>query len=160
MPDLLADDIRELLESGSSTIVGLLTAQGEPFASRGWGTQILDGSRLRVLIGAGTLAAAGRWPAGHDLEPFPISVTGADVRTLHSVQAKGTAIALEAPTAEDLDCSTRFCDDFFDAVWETDGVERARMERLVPADLVACTVAVDELYDQTPGPGAGARLAR
>jgi hypothetical protein len=34
------------------------------------------------------------------------------------------------------------------------------MDRLVPVDLLACTVEVDELYDQTPGPGAGARLER
>ncbi len=31
-------------------------------------------------------------------------------------------------------------------------------ERLRPAAYVACTVEIDEAYDQTPGPGAGARL--
>ena len=29
---------------------------------------------------------------------------------------------------------------------------------MVPGDFVACTVVIDELYDQTPGPGAGAAL--
>ena len=82
------------------------------------------------------------------------------MRTLRSVQAKGTAVALEPANAEDLDCAAAFCDDFFGAVTETDGVRRELMDRLVPTDLLACTVEVAELYDQTPGPGAGARLAR
>jgi hypothetical protein len=158
VPDLLDDDVREFLEGGSSTIVGFVTADGVPFATRGWGSQIVGPAELRVLVGAGPLVAGGRGPIL--AEPFAIAVTGADVRTLHSVQAKGVVVALEPPTAEDLERSARFCDEFFTAVRETDGIERERMDRLVPDDLLACTVEVDELYDQTPGPGAGARLAR
>ena len=29
---------------------------------------------------------------------------------------------------------------------------------MTPVGYVACTVAVEQLFDQTPGPGAGARL--
>jgi hypothetical protein len=158
--DTLADDLRALLESGSSTIVGFLNAAGEPFATRAWGTKVLPGAplRLRTLVGAGALATAGRGP--HLDEPFPIGVTGADVRSLQSVQAKGAVVALEPADDDDLLCSARYCDDFFHAVWEVDAVGRDLMERLVPTDLLACTVEVREFYDQTPGPGAGARLAR
>jgi hypothetical protein len=157
---VLDDDLRALLESGSSTIVGLLTAEGDPFATRGWGTKVSSGKplRLRTLVAAGAFVSAGRWP--FDGTRFAIAVTGADVLTLQSVQAKGTAVGLERPTAGDLERSARFCDEFFGAVEEVDGIARDLMDRLVPVDLLACTVEVDELYDQTPGPGAGARLER
>ncbi len=149
------DDLTAFLESGCSTIVGLVTADGEPFATRGWGTEVLGGGRLRVLLGAGAMAAAGRGVGG---EPFAIAVTGADVRTLRSVQVKGTAHDLEPPTEADLVRSQGFCDAFFRDIEEVDATGRHLMERLVPADLLAATVDVDELFDQTPGPSAGAPL--
>ena len=39
-----------------------------------------------------------------------------------------------------------------------DGDAFAHMQRLVPTDYVACTIDIDELFDQTPGPAAGRRL--
>ena len=152
---VLDADLVEFLESGCSTIVGLVTADGEPYAPRGWAIEVLPPNRLRLLVGAGAMAAAGRGPD----DTFAIAVTGADVRTLRSVQLKGTAHGLEPPTAADLDRSQRFCDAFFADVEAVDAVPPALMERLVPSDLLACTVDVAELYDQTPGPAAGARLS-
>jgi hypothetical protein len=51
-----------------------------------------------------------------------------------------------------------YCDSFFGAVEEADGTDRRLLERTVPGDFVSCTVEIDELFDQTPGPGAGAAL--
>ncbi len=51
-----------------------------------------------------------------------------------------------------------FCDDFYDAVLETDGTDPALLERLTPAAYAACLVAVDAVFDQTPGPRAGSSL--
>ena len=150
-------DLVEFLESGCSTIVGLVTVDGEPYATRGWGIEVLRGDppRLRLLVGAGPMAAAG-WGSG---DRFAIAVTGANVLTLRSVQVKGTAHGLEPTTDEDRARSQAFCEAFFADVQETDDVPRELMQRLVPADLLACTVEVAEVYDQTPGPAAGARLA-
>ena len=53
----------------------------------------------------------------------------------------------------------RFCESFFGVVEELEGTDRRLLERMVPDDFVACTVVIDELYDQTPGPGAGAALS-
>ena len=153
---VLDADLVEFLESGCATIVGFVTADGAPFATRAWGTAVVgsDPPRLRVLLPAGSLATADRASA----TDFAIALTGGDVRTLRSVQVKGTARDLQPPTAADLDRSRAYCDAFFGAVEETDGTPRSRMDRLRPVDLVACTVDVDEVYDQTPGPGAGARM--
>jgi hypothetical protein len=38
------------------------------------------------------------------------------------------------------------------------GLSEESLRRLVVSDLIAVTFAVHELYDQTPGPRAGARL--
>lgn len=152
-------DLAALLESGCSTIVGLLTPSGEPYATRGWGTEVLDGDplRIRVLVGAGAFAAVGLLPG--DGATFAIAVTGANVRTLRSVQLKGSAHDLEAPTAADLERSRAYCEAFFGDVKAVDGIARAMMDRLVPADLLALTVDVTELYDQTPGPTAGSAIS-
>jgi hypothetical protein len=41
---------------------------------------------------------------------------------------------------------------------EMDWTPREVVDRLVPEDFVTATVAITELYDQTPGPQAGARM--
>jgi hypothetical protein len=153
---VLDTDLIAFLESGCSTIVGMVTASGAPFATRGWGTKVLPGhpARLRLLVGAGALASLGRHPG--DEETFAIAITGADVRSLRSFQVKGTARHLEAPDAGDLERSRAFCDAFFGDVAAVDGISAVLMQRLVPADLLACTVDVTDVFDQTPGPGAGA----
>jgi hypothetical protein len=84
-----------------------------------------------------------------------LAVTVTDVRTLESVQLKGTSSAAEPATAEDLRAVDEYCDAFFGAVIETDGVAREFMERLLPPSFAACVVDVVEIYDQTPGPKAG-----
>jgi hypothetical protein len=156
---VLDDATRALLESGSSTILGLVDRAGEPFATRGWGSVVLDGDpiRLRVLVGAAAFTAAG-YHLGDDAR-FAVAVTGADVRTLVSVQVKGTAVSLEPSTGEDVHRSQRFCADFAEAVEEADNIDGTLVHRLLPVDLWACTVEVAEAYDQTPGPGAGRQLA-
>ena len=157
---MLDGDMRGLLESGCSLVVGLLSASGEPFATRGWGLDVLDPQvgTGRLLTGAGELERVGRtWD---DLAGSPIAVTGADVRTFHSVQVKGTVERVEAVTPVDEERAARHADDFFEGVQEVDMTPREVLERMRPVDLVALVIHVVEAYDQTPGPGAGARLGR
>ena len=152
-------DLTAFLESGCSTIVGLLTPSGEPFATRGWGTDVLSAAppRLRLLVGEAELRSVGRRPG--DGARFAVGVTGANVITLRSVQVKGTAYDLAHPTEADIERSARFCDAFFGDVQSGDAIPRSLMERIVPTDLLVCTIDVEAIYDQTPGPGAGARLS-
>ena len=155
---MLDDATLAFLQAGSATIVGLVDHDGEPFATRAWGAEVLDGDppRMRLLVGAGAFTTAG-YHIGDDVR-FAIAVTGGDVQTLQSVQVKGTAVSLEEPNDDDLRRSVAYCDDFFGAVQATDNIDPALMQRLVPADLWACTIEIDEVYDQTPGPKAGSRL--
>lgn len=151
----------DLLQGGSSSlVVGVLDPDGEPFATRAWGITAVatDPLVLRVLLPAGSMAKIGRRPG--DGATFRLALTAADVESLDSVQVKGTAGDLEEPSLEDLERFTWYLDHFLVAINRVDGNEFELLRRWSPNDVVACTVEVDELFDQTPGPGAGARLER
>ncbi len=89
-----------------------------------------------------------------------IAITVADVRTLRSFQLKGRVAALDPATEADREKADRYCDDFFTDIEVTDGTPRVLTERLRPARYVACTVEVEEAFDQTPGPHAGSPVPR
>jgi hypothetical protein len=146
---------REFLEGGCALIVGTVGTDGEPHASRGWGLDVLgdDPPVVRLLLDAGDGVAV-----GHAAARGQIAVTAASVRTLRSTQLKGTSLALEPADQGDGDRAQRYIDQFFTDIGETDGTAPEVLARLVPAGYVACTIRVDERFDQTPGPGAGAPI--
>lgn len=151
----IGPETAEGLRSGTSLIIGTVSSAGRPHANRAWGAVVSDdGSEVRVMIDAdddallANLRGTGR-----------VAVTGADVRTFRSVQVKGTVRALEELTAKDHADRERATDRFLTEVEEVDRTPRAYIEALVPARFVACVVAIEERYDQTPGPAAGRSLA-
>lgn len=150
---------RELAERGCALVIGTVGPDGSPHASRGWGLTLTPAtaSPVRLLLDAGdavTLANLRREGDGR------VAITGADVVTLRSFQLKGRVVAIDDADAEDRAKVDRYCDDFFTDIEATDGTPRVLTERLRPAAYVACTVEIDEAYDQTPGPGAGSRVDR
>lgn len=150
---------RELAERGCALVIGTVGPDGAPYASRGWGLTLTPAtpSPVRLLLDAGdavTLANLRREGGGR------IAITGADVVTLRSFQLKGRVVAIEDADDEDRAKVDRYCDEFFTDIANTDGTPRHLTERLRPAAHVACTVEIDEAYDQTPGPDAGARVHR
>jgi hypothetical protein len=142
------------LQSGCGLIVGTVDADGMPLASRGWGLDVdAEGMWARLLLAADDPGLRQNLAA-----TAPIAVTGASVRTLRSVQLKGSVRDVGPASDRDRARSRRYCDDFFGDIVAVDHAEREVIERLTPADLVVCRFAVDEVFDQTPGPAAGARL--
>lgn len=155
MPAAIAAALTGLVDAGSDIVVGTVDAAAVPDATRGWGLRAEGGGPVRILVPddapvtLANLASPGR-----------LAVTLTDVDTLRSVQVKGRVLATEAPTAPDLDAGRHFVDRFFGAVERTDGTPRALLERLVPGGFVVVVAAFDEMFDQTPGPSAGAALHR
>jgi hypothetical protein len=94
----------------------------------------------------------------HIADGGAIAVTATNVILLRSMQMKGHATDLEVASARDVERAQRYIEDFFANVHETDATTWERFECMLPAGYVACTVEVHERYDQTPGPGAGARI--
>src|SRR5262249_14135590 len=138
----------EFLESGCGLIVATATADHEPVAGRAWGltvTSAADGS-IRLLLDADDTMTLANISAGRE-----IAVTGGNVQTLYSAQLKGRLPDVQPATPADHERAARYRDDFITAVSETDGTAPEKLRRLVPAALVACTISVDTLYNQTPG---------
>jgi hypothetical protein len=78
------------------------------------------------------------------------------VKTLASAQVKGRVRVVDELTALDVATRERATELFVRDVNETDHTPRDLVRGMVPECFVACTLDVEEVYDQTPGPAAGA----
>ncbi len=148
------DELAGFLQCTGSLIVATVDAGGVPRASRAWDLQVVaDGARVRVTLDAGDHAALDNVEAGRS-----VAVTVTDVFTLRSVQVKGTGAAATVPTADDTVHGDRYRAGFLADVAEVEQVPEALPQRLIPASFRTFEMAIDEVFDQTPGPSAGARL--
>ncbi len=142
------------LQSGCSTIIGTVSADGDPHAGRAWGLDVLPGTSTVSLL----IDADDELTVHHLVDLGRVAITAANVPTLRSVQLKGRSVGMEDAGEADVERAARFCDDFFTDIEQTDGTERALLARLVPDRFVVCHMKVEEVFDQTPGPAAGAPL--
>jgi hypothetical protein len=144
-------EIVELMESPCSLIVGTVDDDGLPDATRGWGAEVLDGgTKLRLLLSANAdVSIANLRSTGR------IALTATNFVTFDSVQVKGVALAVEDATDADRARFATFCAECVRTLHEIDDTPEALIWRFMPSDVVACIMTADELFDQTPGPGAG-----
>ena len=148
------EDQTAFLESGCAVIVATAGPDGEPHAGRGWGITVLpEEGHVRLLLDVEDTTTLTHAAAGGAL-----AMTGASVCTLRSVQCKGRSLGLEPASPADAARAEAYCEAFHADLLATDGIERALFDQLLPLGYVACTVVVDQIFDQTPGPGAGSRL--
>lgn len=143
------------VEGGKSIVVGTVGDDGLPHGSRAWGVSVLDpeAMRLRLLISSDDAEMIAR------LRPdAAIALTVSDVRTLLSLQLKGRVLGVQAASSHDLDRRRRYLDEFLWEIHDTDGDALDKLERWAERPIVACLVEVQELFDQTPGPAAGAQV--
>jgi hypothetical protein len=149
-----AETVR-MIESDVSLVVGLVDGSGAPIVSRACGLNVLDANAgtVRLLLDAEDAPALAELVHG-----AVIALTTGNVRTHEAKQFKGHVVSIEAATPADNARAAQYYDDFCRVVEESDGIERAAVERLIPTRFVACLIAFDEMFDQTPGPGAGAPI--
>jgi hypothetical protein len=149
---VIDDDVAALVTSGASVILGTVDACGQPDAGRVYGVRV-DGEVVRACI-----PASGDTAIANLRSTAVVAVTATSVSTLRSVQLKGRALAVEAPDATDRAAAARYVEDFTLALWENDRTPRELVQAMIPSELVVVTLTVDEVFDQTPGPGAGTRM--
>jgi hypothetical protein len=144
-----------LLESGCSISVATVGSDGAPHAARGFGLTVLpDGAHVRLLLDADDRTALANLAGGG-----AVAVTGVALPTLRAVQLKGRAdepVATSEPA--DLARAARHLESFFTDANRVEGTPVALLERLRPTAFAVCTITVAEIFDQTPGPGAGSPL--
>jgi flavin reductase (DIM6/NTAB) family NADH-FMN oxidoreductase RutF len=150
----IEESVRELLLAGSATIVATRDRGLRPALTRGWGVQVsADGERLTLCVGTppGSSVRANLDDNGE------IAVTCSRPTSYRTVQVKGTAAVVGAPTADQLDAVQTQVAAFSAEVVQL-GLPADTGAMLLDEDLIAVVVEPREVFDQTPGPGAGARL--
>lgn len=151
---MIGSELAAFLESPCSLIVGTVDGDGLPDASRAWGIEVLDDRHLRVLLSMQAPVTQRNVEQGG-----AIALTATHFLTFESVQVKGRATAVEAATATDRIRFERYCAGATRAIAESDGTPEELVARFITADVYACHMTVDSVYDQTPGRSAGTQLA-
>jgi hypothetical protein len=150
---LFDPETRAFLHSGCGLLVATVSADGEPHATRGWGLDIVElgpPAVVRVMLDADDERTLENAAAGG-----AVAITAANVLTLRSLQLKGRSRGLDA--ASPVERVDRYIRAFHRDVETTDHISWETFQLFFPASYVACLVNVAETFDQTPGPGAGAR---
>src|SRR6185369_4576408 len=157
---MLTRELLELAASGPVVIVGSGDASGVPELSRAWGVHLLaDVDEIVICVPS----TSGRRVLANLESTGRIAVTITGPHTYRSFQVKGRVLSIGMPSREDLERVAAHQLAFVEAV-----VEVGMSRDLVPGlyadadphqqDVTAVRIAVEALFDQTPGPGAGARV--
>lgn len=151
---MIESEVAEQLESPCSLLVGSVSANGLPEATRGWGVEVLGPDRVRVLLTANAARTLANIADGGAM-----ALTTTHFMTLVSWQLKGRATTVEPATAADRIRFDTFCAGCVQIIAEIEGTPAEIVSRMVPPGIVACELVVDQIFDQTPGPEAGVRVA-
>jgi hypothetical protein len=146
--------VRELIAGGVATIVASRDERLRPSIGRGWAIALSDsGTEVTLCVEA---------PAGsrmHDnlQSNGAIAVTCSRPTTYRTVQLKGRVTTIAQPSAEQLAAVDRHAEAFSNEA-EQVGLGPDSGVRLLDRGLASVSFKVAEVYDQTPGPSAGARM--
>lgn len=163
---LLPRELMDLADSGPVVIVGSADASRVPELSRAWGVQLIAESDDVVLC---VPSASARRVLANLESTGRIAVTITNPRTYRSFQLKGRVIAITLASASDRERVAAHQEAFVESVAAI-GLPRESTRRFfsgepdddddedAAAGLMAVRVHVEALFDQTPGPAAGARL--
>lgn len=151
----ISDAIRaHILESVGTILVGTCDASLTPEITRGWGPTILqDGHTMDVCVSL----SAGAKTLENLRESDEIAVTFHQTVTYQTVQLKGRFLESDELTPRDWEAFQRQKNIFLEQT-KVHGLSLSIASRLFTSDLVRLRFVVHEAFEQTPGPGAGAKL--
>lgn len=144
-----------LIGDGVTVITATRDAVMRPQIARAWGPEV-QGQRgpLRLCVEAPDGSATAR----NLVERSEIAVTFTRPTTYQSVQLKGLTIEVRAPTEQELGLVDEHQVALSMEIHKVGIPLRLGPRFLDRASLVSVAIAVDELYDQTPGRAAGMSL--
>lgn len=152
---MISDSLRQLIQSGVSTMVGTRDQELVPECVRAVGSVVaLDGLRLTVFLPARSAARS----VANLRANGEIAVTFSEVPTHRTRQVKGRAVFVRDATEAESAIMERYIA-AFGAELDIVGMPPSVSRRLAYLPAHAVEIEVREVFDQTPGPGAGARLA-
>ncbi|HVU00203.1 MAG TPA: hypothetical protein VHE30_00575 [Polyangiaceae bacterium] len=146
----LSERERELLRGPLAVQVAGASARLEPQVCRGWGAEFADGQLTVILLDAQTEVLRATLAATRT-----IAVNTTHPVTLASLQWKGDVVEIAEPDDAARAEATRRTEQFLDAL-RAAGIVRAPTPGVFhPGPARRVTLRVREVFDQTPGPGAG-----
>jgi hypothetical protein len=151
----ISDEIRvHILENVGTILVGTRDAALTPEITRGWGPTILpDGHTMDVCVSLSAGAKTLENLRGSD----EIAVTFSHTVTYKTIQLKGRFLESGEVTSQDWEAFERQKNIFLEQT-KMHGLSLSIVSRLFTPDLVRIRFIVHEAFEQTPGPGAGAKL--
>lgn len=145
--------ITAFLDSGVSMVGASANEELEPEVFRMWGASLSDDGILRALVSSDAAETF-----GHLAKGTVLCMTFADVLDLRSVQVKGRSLGgAEPPGPMDL-ANMEAYEDLLRPKSRMNGTPPALLEAIRPRSVFVVSIAVEEAYDQTPGPSAGTTL--
>jgi hypothetical protein len=153
-------ELKRLPGTGVAILIGTGDEARVPELSRAWGLRVSDnGEAIDVSVHVGV--------AGLTLDNLAadprVAVTMSSPSTYRSLQVKGRAVATRAAGKKDRQRvaghQAAFTEEVQSIGVPLDAVTSfLEYEKKIRADLVTISVQVEAVFDQTPGPSAGARV--
>jgi hypothetical protein len=153
---MIPQSIVMLLETGVSVMVGTRNSSLMPECTRAWGIRV-GAKRDSVTI------FLSKSFAGHTVENLrdngQIAVTCTRPTDHVTCQLKGQVKSMKPATSADREMSRRWHREFIAELMAI-GVPAALGEAWMTEPTVAVEITVSDVFDQTPGPGAGKKIGQ
>jgi hypothetical protein len=151
----LGQELAAFVHGGVAVSVATRDTAMRPALARGWGPHVSEDGRSLSLCVTAPPGSASR----ANLEENGAIAVGFSQPTIaRALQVKGSAVEVEEPGPAQLERAAQHLDAFCSET-ETIGQPRELVRRIYrPRELVAVTLTIEEVFDQTPGPSAGKRL--
>jgi hypothetical protein len=151
----IGPELRERLAEGYAAVAATSDERLRPELARVWGMEVSpDGRQVTFCVEA---PPGSRMRANLERGSM-VAITATKPTTYRSMQVKGRIVGVWEATEADLARAQAQRDAFATDVVPL-GIDPARGVRFIREEaLFAAAIAVEELYDQTPGPAAGTRL--
>jgi hypothetical protein len=157
---VIHNELKAFIESGVSVVAGTRDAALVPEITRAWGPQV---SEDRQSVSLCVPLATSRKMLDNLESNGQIAVAFSLPSNYKTVQLKGRAIEIAEPSGADLAAVERHRN-AFGSVNEPIGVPRRDIETFWRRELetspaqVTVRLIAEQIFDQTPGPGAGSLL--
>lgn len=150
---LLTGEIVDFLAGPNSTMVAGAGTDGVPVLARAFALVATGGDTVMVAVQPSTagalLAALGAHPR--------VAIVSGLPRTHRTLQLKGRVRAIRATRDDERPAIDRALAGYRTSLAEV-GLPERLTERVLRWPLTSIEVEVEELFEQSPGPGAGERL--
>jgi len=147
-------ELKGFLESGLAIALATRSADLRPHAQRVWGAKVSpDGRSVEVFVDRPAAAQT----MANLRDNGRVATVFVNILTNRSVQLKGRCVEVGDPGPEDWSIIDRHREGFTGATSAL-GFPAQMISNLWSTQVVKVRFVVEDLFDQTPGPGAGRPL--